>query len=134
MKLWSTLVAAFQFVLPACDARTMTAPAPVRVRTFPVRLAGPEITLKLTTRLEEALALRVMGASPYVLFASAAKEMLWLPLATVKVWSTLVAAFQFASPGCNALTMTMPAPVRVRTFPLRLAGPETRLKVTTSPE
>ena len=63
MKDWSTDKAAFQFVSPDWEARTVTAPAPVMVRVLAETVAGPETMLKLTARPEEAVALRVEGAS-----------------------------------------------------------------------
>ena len=64
MKDWSTEVAAFQFVSPGWEARTATAPAPVRVRMLLEIVAGPERTVKRTVRAEEAVALRVDDESP----------------------------------------------------------------------
>ena len=64
LKNWYIGEAAFQFVSPDWEARTVTAPAPVMVRVLPETVAGPETMLKLTARPEEAVALRVDGASP----------------------------------------------------------------------
>ena len=64
VKDWSTELAAFQFVSPDCVARTVTAPAPVSVRMLLETVAGPETTLKLTAKPDEAVALRAKGASP----------------------------------------------------------------------
>ena len=64
VKGWSTAVAAFQFVSPDWEARTVTAPAPVRVRVLLEIVAGPDRTLKLTVSPEEEAAARVNGASP----------------------------------------------------------------------
>ena len=55
-------------------------------------------------------------------------------LATLKDWSTLVAAFQSASPDCEARTVTVPAPVTVTVLPETVAGPETMLNVTVNPD
>ena len=75
VKDWSTGVAAFQFVSPDWEARTVTAPVPVRLSVLLEIVAGPERTLKLTGRPEEAVALRVNGGSLYVLSASGPKLM-----------------------------------------------------------
>ena len=64
VKNWYTGEAAFQFVSPDWEPRTVTPPAPVMVRVFPETVAGPERTLKLTDRPDETVALRVKGASP----------------------------------------------------------------------
>ena len=64
LKDWSTELAAFQLVSPDWEARTVTAPAPVRVRVLPETVAGPERTLKVTASTDEAVALRVNGESP----------------------------------------------------------------------
>ena len=55
-------------------------------------------------------------------------------LATVKLWSTDGAAFQFVSPDCAARTVTVPAPVMVTVLPEMLAGPEAMLKLTGKPD
>src|SRR5258708_25090297 len=85
---WSTGGAALQFVSPGCEARTVTVPAPVIVRVLPEIVAGPESTLKLTAKPEEAVALRFKGASPKVLFAREPKVIVWLALATAKTLLT----------------------------------------------
>jgi hypothetical protein len=64
-------VAAAWFASPACAAVTVTLPAPVTVRVEPETVAGPEVTAKLTGKPDDAVAVRVMGATPYVTFANA---------------------------------------------------------------
>ena len=63
--------AALNESLPDCDARTAIVPAPVNVNTLFDTVAEPEIILKLTGRPELAAAVRVIGASPTTLSASA---------------------------------------------------------------
>ena len=50
--------------------------------------------------------------------------------AMLKNWYTGVAAFQFASPDCEACRVTPPDPLRVKVLPKTVAGPETTAKVT----
>ena len=64
-------------------ARTVTVPAPVIVTVLPAIVAGPERMLKLTASPDEAVALTVKGASPYVLLASAPKVMVWFAVSTL---------------------------------------------------
>ena len=64
LKNWYTGAAAFQFASPDWEARRVTPPDPVRVRVLPKTVAGPETTLKLTGSPDEALAVKVNGASP----------------------------------------------------------------------
>ena len=55
-------------------------------------------------------------------------------LATIKVCVALAAAFQFASPACEATTATSPAPVNVRFVPPEmLPGPLPTANATASP-
>ena len=58
---------------PACEARIVTVPAPVIVTVLPLIVAGPEKTLKLTGKPDEAVALTLNGGSPKVLSESAPK-------------------------------------------------------------
>jgi hypothetical protein len=51
-----------------------TEPAPVIVRVEPVRIAGPEATLKMTGRPEDDVAESVIGASPKVALGGAVKK------------------------------------------------------------
>ena len=52
---------AWNWALPACSARTTTEPAPVKVNRFPATEAGPDSTLKVTGRPDDAVALSVSG-------------------------------------------------------------------------
>ena len=55
-------------------------------------------------------------------------------MATLKDWSTELAAFQLVSPVGEARTVTAPAPVMVRVLPETEAGPETTLKLIARPD
>ena len=48
--------------------------------------------MKVTGRPEDAVALTVSGVASNVLLPGAANAIVWLALATVKLWSTLGAA------------------------------------------
>ena len=47
--------------------------------------------------------------------------MLLLACVTTKVWLTLVAAFQFPLPACEAVIVVVPAPTTLRVLPLIVA-------------
>jgi hypothetical protein len=49
-------------------------PAPVNVTALPDKVAGPETMLKLTSKLELAVALREKGTSPKVRLFNTPKE------------------------------------------------------------
>ena len=59
-------------VRPAWEAVTAQLPTPVMVKVAPLREHCP-LAVKLTGRPEVAVALRVIGASPYVLSARGPK-------------------------------------------------------------
>ena len=59
---------------PGCAARTVTVPAPISERLPLEIVAGPLRTSKSTGRDELEVALRVNGASKYVLEPSGAKS------------------------------------------------------------
>ena len=63
----------------------VTRPVPVSVTVLPVIVAGPETILKLTGNPEEAVAMRVNGASPYTLLANAVKVMVCEAFPTEKL-------------------------------------------------
>jgi hypothetical protein len=48
----------------ACEAETVTVPAPVMVRVLPLMDPGPVTTAKVTGRPEVAVAERVSGEAP----------------------------------------------------------------------
>ncbi len=73
----STSGAARKLALPACEARTVTVPVPVKVTWLPDTVAGPLTTLKETGRPEEAVATSVSGSSSNVLLPMALKVMVW---------------------------------------------------------
>ena len=104
------------------------------VTVFPEIVAGPERMLKLTGKLDEALALTLNGGSPNVFPESRLNVIVWFALITVNVRSTGGAALKVALPACDARTVTTPAPVMVTVLPETVAGPETILKLTVSPE
>ena len=62
---------------PACDARTVTVPAPVIVTELPAIVAGPDAMVNITGNPALAVALTVNGASPRVLFGIAVKLIVW---------------------------------------------------------
>ncbi len=62
-----------KFVLPAWEALTVIAPAPVMVTVLPEMFAGPERIVKLTTNRDEAVALTGNAAPPKVLSVNALK-------------------------------------------------------------
>lgn len=105
-------------------------PGPVIVTTFPLKIAGPDRTEKLTGNPELAEADSVNGASPTTCLLNAPKVMVCGNFAASKLRSTLVAALKVASPACEARTVTVPEPVSVTTLLLKVAGPETMLNVT----
>ena len=74
-KLRPTSGAALKFALPDWDARTITVPAPVRVTTLPLSLAGPETMLNCTPNPELAVAFRANSGSPTDLSGSMANAM-----------------------------------------------------------
>ena len=59
MKLRSTTAAALLLLSPDCDARIVTEPAPLRLTVLPLIVAGPSITVKLTSSPDEDVALNV---------------------------------------------------------------------------
>ena len=86
-----TEAAARKFALPACAAVIVHEPAPVRVTRVPATVQLPEAE-KLTVKPDVAVALTLKSASPKVLPGKAAKVIVWLAWATVKLCGTLVAA------------------------------------------
>src|SRR4051812_33486997 len=61
VKLRVTDVAGRKFELPACVAVTVTAPAPVNVRTDPLSVAEPDVTSKATGRFDVEVPTSVSG-------------------------------------------------------------------------
>src|ERR1035437_1487380 len=112
---------------PDCDARKTANPAPVIVTIFPLKIAGPDSTEKLTGNPELDEADSANGASPTTCLLNAPKVMVCGNFATTKLRSTLVAALKVESPACEARTVTVPEPVSVTTLLLKVAGPETML-------
>jgi hypothetical protein len=92
-KLWLTGVAAAKLVLPACVAWMLHVPAltSVTVDVDTVQ-TGDVVEVKVTVRPEDAVALTGNGAVPNAWSESVPKVMVWVAGATLKVWSTGVAA------------------------------------------
>src|SRR6266481_7696989 len=88
----------------------------------PVTLQLP-LAPKLTARGDVVLALTVKSGSPKFLPASAPNVMVWLALAIENVCGTSAAAFQLVSPGCEAVMVHEPAPVRWTVEPVTLQFP-----------
>src|SRR4051794_39086768 len=72
---------------------------------------------KVTARPDDAVALTVKLGSPYVFPASAPNAIVWLAFEMLNVCGTFAAALKLAFPGCEAVTVQMPAPVMVTVFP-----------------
>jgi hypothetical protein len=82
---WSTGVAALKLLSPPWKALTTTVPAPVMVTVLPLTVAGPDTIWKVTGSPDDAAAVTVNGALPYVLLAGAPKVIVWLPFAFVRL-------------------------------------------------
>ncbi len=100
----SILAAAVKFELPACSARTVTAPEPTSVTMLLSITAGPPTMLNRIGNPEFTVASSANGASSANLFSIAPNAMSWLAFATVKVSSTAGAALKKSLPGSLSLT------------------------------
>ncbi len=63
---------------------------------------------KPTGKPDDDVASKGSGNEPSVQLRIDAKLIVWLPLATAKLWSTLAAALYTALPACAALTVHVP--------------------------
>src|SRR5688572_8197301 len=107
-------------VLPACEALMVTRPAPLMVTVLPLSDTGPETSVKVTGRLDVAVALSVNGPSPYVLSAWL-KVMVWFCCST-----TVTLKLQLdwlPRPSC-ALHETLVTPTGYWPLPGRLVHPK----------
>src|SRR5207247_158123 len=111
VKVCGTLGAALKFALPGCAAVIVHEPAPVRWTVLPANVQLP-VALKLTLKPEEAVALTLKLWPQIVLLAEALSVVVLFAFAIVKVCGTSVAALKFALPGCDAVMVHEPAPVR----------------------
>src|SRR5262245_32365028 len=107
-------------------------PAPVRLTVAPTTAHGPT-ALNVTPRPEEAVALSANEGSPNVLFGNNAKVIVCDARAMEKVRVTGGAGSTLASPAWNAVTVQLPAPVRVTVTPDTAQLPAVR-KLTSSPD
>ena len=76
---------------PGCDAVIVHEPAPVMVTVVALIVQFP-LALKLTVKLDDAVALTVNGGSLTLLFASGLNVIVWLAFAMLNVCGTLAAA------------------------------------------
>lgn len=90
-KVRATEGAAFQFAFPAWEAVIVQVPTPVRWTRAPLTVQRPRAANAIA-RPEEALARTVKSGAPTLLFASAAKEIVWLAFAIANVRATFGAA------------------------------------------
>ena len=85
-----TSAAALKLLSPACFAVIVQEPAPVMCTVLPVIVQFP-LGVKLTARVEVAVALTPKSPSPNVLFPKAPNVIVWLALAIEKLCGTSVA-------------------------------------------
>src|SRR4051794_39029620 len=127
---------------PACDAVTVHEPAPVMRSVAPLTVQLP-VAANATGKPEVAVATRATSVSPNVLFASAAKVIVWLtgpppppppPAGAAETDSVSCgAALMFASPGWSNTTVQVPVPlVIVNVAPVFVHAPLLE-KVTAPP-
>src|SRR4029077_17775231 len=88
----------------------MQDPAPVMWINEPVTLQLP-VAAKVTTRLEDAVALTAKSGSPKFLMDRAANVIVWLALATENDCGTSNAGLKLALPACEAVMVHNPAPL-----------------------
>src|ERR1017187_10353030 len=84
-KLRSTLVAGLKVESPACEARTVTVPAPVSVTTLLLKVAGPETMPNVTDKAELAEAVKANGRSLIYLLGRVPNVMVWSNLVATDV-------------------------------------------------
>src|SRR5260221_824894 len=81
----------------------MQEPAPVRWTVDPATLQVP-LAVKLTAKLDEAVALTAKSGAPKVFAASAPNVIVWLPLAIENDWGTSAAGVWVAVTRCARVT------------------------------
>src|SRR4051812_12550539 len=91
-------------MVPTCEARTSTEPAPVILTRSPLSVAGPETMLKLTGSPDDAEAETVKDPSPYVLLSSGSKVMTWSAGAPVTMTSSTSIVYGATSVHISKLT------------------------------
>ena len=105
--------------LPVCAARMVQVPAATSVTVVPLTVhTAVVVDENVTASPDVVVALTVNAAVPYVLPPNAAKAIVCATFATMKLWSTLVAAAYVALPGCDARIVQVPAPPMVTVAPL----------------
>ncbi len=79
--------------MPGCVACTVQRPRLTKVTEDPEIVQTEEVEdVSVTARPDDAVAAMGSGPGPNGWLAMGAKVMVWLPAATVKLWSTGVAA------------------------------------------
>ena len=112
---------------PSGPLTNVTAAGRLSVTTTPTASLGPALlTTMLYVRLLPA---HTRSGSPVLLTVRSARGM------TSSVLVTPGAAFQLASPSCEAATSTVPGPVNDKSVPPEISpGPDTTSKLTGRPE
>src|SRR3954463_2385744 len=131
-KVRLTSGAGLKLRLPPCAAVMEHEPTCVRWTVDPLAVQSP-LAVKLTGNPEVAVALTAKSGFPMVLFASAAKLMVWSSLPTPNDCETSAAGSKLPSPDCEAVMVQLPAPLICTVVPLTAQSP-LALKLTARPE
>jgi hypothetical protein len=118
VKLWITGVAAAKFGFPAWLAVIVQVPAATILTTVPATVQTPVVPeVRLTVSPELAVALSENGTTPKLTPVIEPKLIVSVPMLTVKLWTTAVAALYVELPAWFAVMEQVPRATIVTVLP-----------------